>query len=188
MRFFPYRSPRLPGLRCSLLVLSLLVIGSATTAPSARAQGFSVYEQGTCTMALAGAGVAHPCGDASSIFFSPAGLLNTEGVTISAGATLIAAQGEFTSDYTRTQTELQNDPIPAPHLYGAWRATADLAVGLGVYVPYGLETQWPSDWDGAFEGDDNGVESIYIQPTAAYQITDRIRVGAVPFSALGPSP
>jgi len=185
MRSFSCRRPYSHGLRVSILLFGLLLIAGLVTTPSVRAQGFSVYEQGTCTMAMAGAGVANPCGDASSIFYSPAGLLDTEGVTISAGATLIAAQGEFTTDYTRTETELQNDPIPVPHLYGAWRASSDLAVGLGVYVPYGLETQWPSNWDGAFEGYDNGVESIYIQPTVAYQVTDRIRVGGGPILGIG---
>jgi long-chain fatty acid transport protein len=184
MQFLSRRRP-IYGLCWSLLLVGILLVGTGLSPRAARAQGFSVYEQGTCTMALAGAGVAHPCGDGSSIFFSPAGLLDTEGVTISAGATLIATQGAFTSDYTRAETELQNDPIPVPHLYGAWKSTPRIAVGIGVYVPYGLETQWPATWDGAFEGYDNGVESIYIQPTLAYQVTDRIRVGGGPILGIG---
>jgi long-chain fatty acid transport protein len=131
-------------------------------------------------MAQAGAGVAAPCGDGSAIFFNPAGLLETSGITISAGATAVIAQGSFTSDYTRTETDLENDPILVPHLYGVWRSSPKLAVGLGVYVPYGLETKWPSDWNGAFEGYNNGLQSIYIQPTIAYQISDRVRVGGGP--------
>lgn len=175
-------SCRLPG---SMLLLGILLAACTFPPQSIQAQGFSVYEQGTCAMATGGATVAQPCGDASSIFFNPAGLLDTEGITLSAGATLIAAQGSFTSDYTHTETDLQNDPIPAPHLYGTWRASPELAVGLGVFVPYGLETQWPANWDGAFEGYDNGVESIYIQPTVAYQVTDRIRVGGGPILGIG---
>ncbi len=172
--------------RLRWLLLAVGGVFAVGLAPQpAQSQGFSVYEQGSCTMAMAGAAVANPCGDASSLFFNPAGLVETEGVTISAGASVIAAQGSFTSDYTGTQTELQNSPIPVPHLYGAWGATSDLAVGLGVYVPYGLETEWPKDWDGAFEGYDNGVESIYIQPTVAYKITDRIRVGGGPILGIG---
>lgn len=157
-----------------LLLLALL------PAETVRAQGFSVYEQGTCTMAQAGAAVANACDDGSAIFYSPADLLETDRLTISAGATMIAAQGSFTDDYTRTETDLQNDPILVPHLYGAYRLSPDLALGLGVYVPYGLETQWPTNWDGAFEGYDNALQSIYIQPTVAYQVTERIRVGGGP--------
>lgn len=165
----------------SLLAALLIVSGGWLTALSnARAQGFSVYEQGTCTMAQAGAAVAQPCDDGSAILFNPAGLLRTDDVTLSAGATMIAAQGSFTSDYTRAETDLQNDPIFVPHVYGAWRVSPDVAVGLGTYVPYGLETQWPTNWDGAFEGYDNALQSIYIQPTVAYQITDRIRIGGGP--------
>jgi len=131
-------------------------------------------------MAQAGAAVAQPCEDGSAMLFNPAGLLQTEGITLSGGATMIAAQGSFTGDYARTETDLQNDPILVPHLYGVWRVSHDVAVGLGTYVPYGLETQWPTNWDGAFEGYDNALQSIYIQPTVAYQITDRIRVGGGP--------
>ena len=172
-------SPLLPASRPALLMLVVCMAGSLL-AGTAYGQGFSVYEQGTCTMAQAGAAVADGCDDGSSIFFSPAGILDTEGTTISAGATMIAAQGSFTSDYGRAETELQNDPILVPHLYGAYRLSDDVALGLGVYVPYGLETQWPTNWDGAFEGYDNGVQAIYIQPTAAYQLTDRIRIGGGP--------
>ena len=131
-------------------------------------------------MAQAGAAVASPCGDGSSIFYNPAGLLETEGITVSGGATAIAAQGSFTADYTGRETELQNDPIFVPHLYGTWRSSPDLAVGLGVYVPYGLETVWPTNWDGAFEGYENSLQSIYIQPTVAYELTDRIQIGGGP--------
>lgn len=162
----------------ALLLPALLAVLVSPRASSG--QGFSVYEQGTCTMAQAGAAVASPCADGSSIFFNPAGILDTEGLTISAGATAIAAQGSFTADYTKTKTDLQNDPILVPHLYGTWRASSDLAVGLGLYVPYGLETVWPTDWDGAFEGYENSLQSIYVQPTISYKLTDRIQIGGGP--------
>ncbi len=177
---FPFQFPNstLTG-RAPLPTTALVILPLLFSLPAA-GQGFSVYEQGTCTMAQAGAAVASPCGDGSSIFFNPAGLLETEGVTVSGGATAIAAQGSFTDDYTGTETELQNDPILVPHLYASWRSSPDLAFGLGVYVPYGLETVWPTDWDGAFEGYENGLQSVYVQPTVAYQVTDRIRIGAGP--------
>lgn len=144
-----------------------------------------MYEQGTCAMGRAGTGVATSCGDASDIFYNPAGLLSTQGTTISLGTTVIDAGGSFTDDYTRQTTDLQNSPIPAPHLYASHRLSPDIALGLGVFVPYGLATEWDRSFDGAFEGYDNSVESIYIQPTIAYQLTDRISVGGGPTVVIG---
>ena len=131
-------------------------------------------------MGRAETGVADPCDDASALFYNPAGIVGTEGLTISAGATLISVGGDFTDDYTGRETEIQNDPIPVPHLYATYGINPDLSVGLGVYVPYGLETVWPNDWDGAFEGYDNGVQAFYIQPTLAYRFNEYITIGGGP--------
>jgi long-chain fatty acid transport protein len=163
---------------------------------AAQGQGFGVYEQGTCVMARAGATVASGCGDGSSIYFNPANLMQTTGLTVSLGATVIDAGGTFTYDYvsrppyTGVDVDLQNDPIPVPHLYASYRVNEDLAFGLGTYVPYGLETVWPvkldngSFFDGAFEGYDNSVQAIYVQPTAAYRISDRLTIGGGPIVAI----
>ena len=152
---------------------------------NASAQGFGVYEQGTCAMARAGTGVADSCNDASGIFYNPALLAGSEGWTISGGATLIAAGGSFTDDITGRTTDLQNSPIPVPHLYASYGFSPEWAVGLGVYVPYGLATEWDRSFDGAFEGYDNSVESIYIQPTVSYQFDDRISIGGGPIMVIG---
>jgi long-chain fatty acid transport protein len=176
--------------------LLALLLGGCIAVSSAQAQGFGVYEQGTCVMARAGAAVANGCGDGSSIFFNPAEMAKTGGITVSLGATAIDATGEFTYDYTArapytgVEVDLENDPIPVPHLYGSYALNEDLGLGLGVYVPYGLETNWPvrlsdgSVFDGAFEGFENRVQSIYIQPTVSYQVTPKLRVGGGPVVAV----
>jgi long-chain fatty acid transport protein len=51
------------------------VFAGALAAPrTILAQGYGVYEHGTCAMARAGTAVASPCDDGSTIFFNPAGL------------------------------------------------------------------------------------------------------------------
>lgn len=148
----------------------------------AAAQGFGIYEHGTCTMARAGAAVAEPCDDGSAMFFNPAGLTSTDGLTISAGGTLISAFGDFTADADGEEFDLDNDPIPVPHGFVAYGVDDRLAVGLGVFVPYGLETKWPSDratgFEGRFDGYDNSLQSIYVQPTVAYRPTEWLSLGA----------
>ena len=142
------------------------------------AQGFGIYEHGSCSMARAGTGVAAPCPDGSAIFFNPAGLAGLTGGHLSAGATLIVVTGGFTDDVFGQETDLDNDPIPVPHLYVAYGLSSRLGVGVGVFAPYGLQTKWPLSFDGRFSGYDNKIRTIYIQPTVAYQILPWLSFGA----------
>ncbi len=160
--------------RCTLSVLCVVVGLPAGLA----AQGFGIYELGTCSMGRAGTGVAMPCPDASAIFFNPAGLVGLKGWHVSAGGTLIKATGDFTSDATVAKTSLENPWIPVPQAYVAYGATPKLGVGVGLFAPYGFETHWPLTFDGRFTGYDNIIRTVYIQPTAAYQVTPWLSLGA----------
>ena len=145
---------------------------------SAAAQGFSVNEHGTCSMARGGTGVALACADGSTINFNPSGIAGMTGMTFSAGATVIAAAGSFTDDRNGDLTELQNDPIPVPHSYFIYSVNDKLAAGFGFFVPYGLGTVWPNTFEGRFNGYDNHLKSMYFQPTLAYQPHPKIKIGA----------
>ena len=60
----------------------LTAIPLAVLPAAVLAQGYGVYEQGTCVMARAGTGVASPCADGSSIYFNPAGIATATGSTV----------------------------------------------------------------------------------------------------------
>jgi long-chain fatty acid transport protein len=142
------------------------------------AQGYGVYEHGTCAMGRAGTAVASPCPDGSTIFFNPAGLALMTRQTISAGGTLIIPSGGFENETTGVKTDLNDRIYPVPHLYYQRRLTDRFAAGFGVFVPYGLETDWPTDFEGRFLGYKSVVQGIYLQPTLAARLTSRISVGA----------
>src|SRR5438128_11464602 len=72
------------------------------------AQGFGIYEQGTCSMGRAGTGVAAPCADGSAIFFNPAGLAGVNGAHLTVAAPLLDGQGGFTDDISLNTTDLQD--------------------------------------------------------------------------------
>src|SRR5260370_33759968 len=80
-----------------------------------RAQGFGIYELGSCGMARAGTGVATPCPDGSAIFFNPAGLAGLTGLHVDGRATLIKALGNLIADPTLSQSEPDSPPITVPH-------------------------------------------------------------------------
>jgi long-chain fatty acid transport protein len=141
------------------------------------AQGFGVYEHNTCAMARAGVTAANPCADGSAIYFNPAGLAGMSGMHFSAGVTLIGAQGSFTDDFLADQTDLNNPLIPVPNAYFTYTLSPKMTVGIGAFAPYGLETKWPTDFDGRFIGYNTDIRSIYIQPTIGYQVHRRLKVG-----------
>src|SRR3989441_757729 len=141
------------------------------------AQGFGIYEQGTCSMGRAGAGVAAPCADGSAMFFNPAGLAGVKGAHLTVGATLLDVQGGFTDDIFQNKTDLQDPLLAVPQAYLSYGLTPKAAVGVGLFAPYGLKTKWPTTFDGRFAGYDNDLASLYIQPTVAYQVTPQISIG-----------
>jgi long-chain fatty acid transport protein len=157
-------------------LLCALAIGLAISARPAGAQGFQVNEHGSCVMGRGGAGVALPCPDGSGMFYNPAGLLTRAGWTISAGVTFIDAYGGFTDDLTATTTDLANNVVPVPHAFVTY-GRERFAAGIGLFVPYGLGTEWPSTFAGRFAGWDNNLSNIYIQPTLAYRPHPRITLG-----------
>ena len=140
-------------------------------------QGFGIFEQGACAMGRGGTGVALPCPDGTAMFFNPAGLAGLTGKHATVCVTLIDVQGGFTDDIFQRQTNLNDPLIPVPQLYISYGPTSKLGLGIGLFVPYGLETQWPLSFDGRFSGFKNILRSVYIQPTLAYQVTPWLSLG-----------
>src|SRR3989442_1570023 len=160
-----------------LLLAGASALVAASPAPLV-GQGFGVYEHNTCVMGRAGVSAALPCADGSAIFFSPAGLAGLSGTHISAGVTLIGAQGGFTDDFLGTRSDLKNPLIPVPSVYITHAVSPKVTAGIGLYVPYGLETKWDSaNFSGRFLGYNTVVRSIYIQPTIGYQVTPSLKLG-----------
>jgi len=156
-------------------------LAAAASVPDAlRAQGFSVNEHSTCAMARAGTAVASPCDDGSSIVYNPAGLASIpKGRTqITIGGTFIAPSGNFTQDATGFKSDLNDRVFPIPAVYITHGVTDKLGAGIGLFAPYGLETDWPEDALGRFASYNAVIRNIYIQPTAAYKIHEYVQVGA----------
>jgi len=136
-----------------------------------------VFEHGACAMGRAGATVADPCRDGSSIFFNPAGITQLESNTVNAGVTLLAARGNFTHETTLERDEMVRSVIPVPTLYLGIPLNSRLTLGLGVFVPYGLETEWDETAQGRFLGYNSRITATYVQPTIGYKVNDWLSVG-----------
>ncbi|MEO5739348.1 MAG: outer membrane protein transport protein [Vicinamibacterales bacterium] len=154
----------------------ILFIGFAFIPALAEGQGFGIYEQGACDMSRGGAGVAEPCDDGSAIYVNPAGVAGRKGVLVSGGATVVFGSGSFTPDQG-TESKLDSALAAPPHGYLQYGLSDTLAVGVGLYAPYGLSIKWPLDFGGRFVSYDSSLKTFYIQPTVAYAINDGVSVG-----------
>ncbi len=61
-----------------------------------------------------------------------------------------------------------------PHLYATYQFSERLSFGLGVLTPFGLAIEFPASWPGRFSSYDAEVQSININPTVAYKLTDNL--------------
>ena len=139
-------------------------------------QGYGLYEQSACMMGRAGAGVAAPCRDGSGIFFNPAALSFKE-TELSVSGTLIGPRGQFTDKTTGQVSKLNEHWYVGPDAYVTKPLGGHVAVGVGVFAPYGLSTDWPVNSEGRYLGYHSMIKSIYTQPTVAFRINDHFSVG-----------
>jgi long-chain fatty acid transport protein len=159
--------------RC--LVALSLVLGASVRAA---AQGYGVYEQSACAMARAGAAVAAPCDDGSAIFYNPAAIaMLRDGSRLSGGATLIGPRGDFAGFDGRVNGTMKDNWVPAPTAYYTRPVGDRLAVGIGLFVPFGLTIEWPVEFAGRFVSYKTVLQAPYLQPTIAYRINDQVSIG-----------
>lgn len=160
------------------MVLSLCVLYSYSGGYQVRLQGHKQTGIG-----LIGTPFAF---DASSIFYNPGALaLYDSNFSISAGLSGIFSNHTFQKDGTDYQAYTDN-PISTP-FYGYFSAKVknSIALGIGVYTPFGSSAKWDDDWNGRYLIRDISVRAVYIQPTVAYQYKDKFGIGAGFVYAIG---
>jgi long-chain fatty acid transport protein len=167
--------------RAAAIFATTLVVALPTLA---RAQGFGLNDVGSCAIARAYAATGAPCQDASVIYWNPAAASTLSGLSIYLGATPISVNGSFTSDTTLTKYHADLPVSVIPHFFAnySWDFRGhNASVGLGVYVPYGLTSQWYPNFPGRFEAQKATLETVYFQPNFAYEIIPKVlSVGAGP--------
>src|SRR5262249_44429795 len=86
---------------------------------------------------------------------------------VSVGATAVAPRGQFTNDVTARVSALNDRTFLPPALYFVQPTSRRVMFGVGLFVPYGLTSDWPASSEGRFLGYYSSVRALYVQPTAA---------------------
>lgn len=167
------------------VALCLATLAATALPAAARAQGFGLNEIGSCAIGRAFAVTGAPCDDGSAIYWNPgAATAQSDRVHVLLGAAAVDVSGQFRADFTGRVDKGHVPTEVPPHLFVNWKPTPRLAAGVGVYIPYGLTSEWNSDFPGRFSAQHASIASVYVQPNAAYEIVPgRLSIGAGPVIA-----
>lgn len=171
-----------------LLALFGLVLAPGLDAAPAAAAGLAQNEQSARVMGMGGAFVA-VADSPGTLFYNPAGLVQLDGLKLELGVTLLTpsvrfqgvapAGGEAEVNTVRPYT-------PLPSAYVSYRVHDRVAVGLGVYMPYGQTVQWPEAVDAAgarvsWWGRDllrrASLKTFFVTPTIGVKLHRRVLLG-----------
>jgi long-chain fatty acid transport protein len=159
------------GLMKTLLVFALILLPM-----HAFAGGFLIYNHDAKANGM-GLAVASSIDNPSAVFYNPALLTNLKGLSISAGV------NAFISDrtYDDAATGIRVKAIPKDHFIPTFFASYAMdrwAFGLGIYVPFGLSSEWPQTWIGRYQTTYAEINTTYINPVVAYKFNDYVSFAA----------
>ncbi len=164
-----------------LLLLVLFITVTAVT----YAGGYRVSIQGQRAMAMGHTGVA-VVNSAELVFFNPAGLVYLENkLNVSAGVSGIFSEVIFQNAESGVTSETDNSVGTPLSLYGSYKVNDWMAVGLGVYTPYGSEVTWPTDWSGSHLVNNIDLAAIFIQPVVSFKLSEYFSIGGGPIFVTG---
>ena len=168
-------------MKAKRVALSFASVAACALPAAARAQGFGLNEIGSCAMGRGFAVTGATCDDASVIYWNPAAATELPGVSVYAGGATVGVTGDFTEDFTRRRYEGDVPKEFPPHGFVSYHPSPRVALGLGVYVPYGLTSQWKDDFPGRFQARRASLATVYAQPNLAFQLVPgKLSIGGGP--------
>jgi len=148
------------------------------------AAGFAVTAQGAAASGKGGAFTAQ-ADDPSALYYNPAGISQLKTARFLVGTTVIIPQTTYSSTQAGRSTSEENQTFFLPQLYVTAPVGQTVTAGLGLYVPFGVATDWPVDWDGRFQVTYISVRAMMVSPTLSWQPTPGLAVaGGLNFASV----
>ncbi len=176
-----HRLTRFP-VRLTSLIVAGLFSGSASAA------GFQLLEQNASGIGNSYAGSAAVAEDASTVFFNPAGMafLARGKAHVALGLDLVKPSVRFSDSGTVMPAGISarggnggdaGDLAYIPDTYLVLPITDKLSVGLGLNAPFGLKTEYDSNWVGRFLAIKSEIKTVNLNPSISYKLTDGLALG-----------
>jgi long-chain fatty acid transport protein len=163
-----------------------LAAAAAMAATQAGATAFQLREGSASAEGSALAGRTANDRDVSLSLQNPAALRGIRGVEVSGGLAGILVFNDATADgpgggafagFTRIEDE-PGVHAAIPSLALGWRATDRLVLGLSVKTPFGLATEYESDFATAPLGTKSDLLTVSVTPQVSFDVTPTLSIGA----------
>ena len=154
-----------------------LLLGAALIPANAYAGGFqlSEYSSSAIAHAFAGGGVAGD--DYSAVAYNPAAM-TLKGTGMQGVATYFKLRGHaYNLDEPGKDEGLLSTKVTVPAFFAQYKIDDKWHIGAGVYVPFGLGTNWKGRWFGDTEATDSVIEDVNYNLSVAYKATDKLSLG-----------
>ena len=150
--------------------------------------GFQIRENSASALGNAFAGAAASTEDPSIIANNPAGMTGLSGNQVSGDMSIVIPSAVFAgTGFTAARQTINGgnggdagSARPVPAAYRLYDVSPDLKLGLAITAPFGLQTQYNSDWVGRYQAIKSDLETININPNVAYRVFDWLSVGGGP--------
>ncbi|MBI3899465.1 MAG: outer membrane protein transport protein [Gammaproteobacteria bacterium] len=178
-----------PVIRKRLPIAIAAAVMAGTSAPS-MAAFFQIQENSASGLGNAYAGGAAGAEDASTVWYNPAGMARLSGRQFvvaghyvdpsikleNASATHAAALGG--SAISGGNGGDAGESALIPNFYFTQSLDGGFVVGLGVNAPYGLATEYDSDWVGRYHAIRSEIKTVNINPGLSYSLNEKVSMGA----------
>lgn len=162
--------------RIIITAISLIVAGGVNAA------GFALIEQNASGLGNAYAGQAASAQDASTIFFNPAGMTLLPEKQLVVAGHLISPNADFKGTVSPAIGGGDGGDAGSlafvPNGYFAYRLTPEVHLGVGMFAPFGLKTEYDTTWVGRIHAIESELKTININPAIAWKASESVSFGA----------
>ena len=167
-----------------VILKSSLGLAVAFASTQLFASGFALNEQSISGMGTGFAGRSSSADDASTVFGNPAGMSRIKREQVTGGVAVVDAHTDISNASSSPNGgSNKGDMVPftsVPMGFYVKPIDEHWAFGLGVYVPFGLITDYENGFAGRYFGSKSEVQVITFQPTVSYAFNDKVSIGFGP--------
>ena len=133
-------------------------------------------------------GITARADDASTVFWSPAGITRLDRPELVTQATLVAMESKFNvkeSNRDGGNADYDSSILLVPGFYYAHPLNERWSVGTSLTIPSGFGNEYGKSWSGRYLAEESDLTFALLTGTVGYKLTDRWSIGGGPMMMYG---